>query len=197
MRSLRLAVALVSAAAFAAACTSGRGVEPTSPPVDTRPLADAPPYLCDLVPQEAFRIVSGVAESIRQQKSGTDRNGLCSMRDVAPHPLVVSWMGQGGATLEHLHFVADDLLAVYERHDGVRLPMELGTGMAAYVPDHGSLTEQSYQVAAKFRCDGEEQLLTLRLDQVAEGRDAMGDLIALMRIAQRRYGEVHGCVPGT
>ncbi|MFF4774704.1 hypothetical protein ACFY05_17775 [Microtetraspora fusca] len=192
-----LLLMLSSAVFLVSACTNDQNV-PKPVPVDDRPVVDSAPYLCDLVPRQAFHLVSGVTGTFAEKRDGNKDDSSCSARDTFPHPLVVDWISeQGGTTREDIDYLLNDRLAVYERHGGVKLPVELGTGMAAYVPDYGSVTEQPYQVTAKFRCDGEEQLLTLRLDQVAKGRDAMGDLIALMRIAQRRYGEVHGCVPGT
>ncbi|MEV1175043.1 hypothetical protein [Nonomuraea sp. NPDC049784] len=48
-------------------------------------------------------------------------------------------------------------------------------------------------MSAKFKCGGKERLVDIFLAQVAKGRDAMKDLIALMRIAQERYSEVYDC----
>ncbi len=67
--------------------------------------------------------------------------------------------------------------------------------MAAYLTN-GLLADQPYRVSAKFRCGGKERLLDIYLSQVAKGRDGIKDLTDLMRIAQRRYGEVYDCVPG-
>ncbi|MFG1702458.1 hypothetical protein ACFLIM_04630 [Nonomuraea sp. M3C6] len=64
--------------------------------------------------------------------------------------------------------------------------------MAAYLPNT-PFADQPYQVSAKFRCGGKERLIDIYLAQIAKGRDAMKDLIALMRIAQKRYGEVYNC----
>jgi hypothetical protein len=35
------------------------------------------------------------------------------------------------------------------------------------------------------------------LAQVAKDRDAIKDMIELMRIAEKRYGELYNCTPGT
>ncbi|MEV0591102.1 hypothetical protein [Nonomuraea cavernae] len=97
---------------------------------------------------------------------------------------------------EQLDFVLDDRRQVYSRHGGVTLPADLGYGLAAYLPNT-PFADQPYRVVAKFPCDGKEQLLTLYLSQVAKGRDGIKDLIELMRIAQKRYGELYDCTPGT
>ncbi|WP_157529903.1 hypothetical protein [Microtetraspora niveoalba] len=196
MRTTHLLVALSSAVCLLAACTSDHAVPPPGAASD-RPVADSAPYLCDLVPQRAFLLVSGITGSFTEKRDGSKSNSSCSAQSAPPYPLAVDWISeQGGTAREDIDYLLRDRLGVYARHGGVKLPEELGTGMAAYVPDYGSVTQQPYQVTAKFRCDGKEQLLTLRLDQVAKGRDAIKDLIALMRIAQKRYGEVHECVPG-
>ncbi|WP_433352129.1 hypothetical protein ACQP25_03675 [Microtetraspora malaysiensis] len=180
-----------------AACTSGEKDVRDPDPVAAGPVVDSAPYLCDLVPERAFRLVSGVTKTQTAKTDGSNEDGECLTPGNSPHSLVVGWKQERPAvSRQYLTGVLDDWLAVYRRHDGVVLPVDLGEGMAVHMPE-GPFGEQPYRVVAKFRCDGKERLVTLYLSQVAEGRDAMGDLIALMRIAQRRYGEVHGCVPGT
>ncbi|MEU0567566.1 hypothetical protein ABZ297_19570 [Nonomuraea sp. NPDC005983] len=100
-----------------------------------------------------------------------------------------------GMPREQLDFVLEDRRQVYSRHGGVTLPSNLGDGLAAYLPDT-PFADQPYRVVAKFRCDGKDQLITIYLAQVAKGRDAIKDMIELMRIAQKRYGKVYGCTPG-
>ncbi|WP_255529969.1 hypothetical protein [Planomonospora sp. ID67723] len=39
-------------------------------------------------------------------------------------------------------------------------------------------------------------MIDIYLAQVAKGRDAIKDMIELMRIAQKRYGELYDCTPG-
>jgi hypothetical protein len=58
------------------------------------------------------------------------------------------------------------------------------------------LAEQPYRVSAKFRCGGRDRMIDIYLVQVAKGRDAIKDMIELMRIAQKRYGEIYDCIPG-
>ncbi|SDG97248.1 hypothetical protein [Nonomuraea jiangxiensis] len=100
-----------------------------------------------------------------------------------------------GLSRDQLDFVLDDRRQVYTRHGGVRLPTDLGDGLAAYLPNT-PFSDQPYRVVSKFRCDNKEQLITIYLARVAKGRDGIKDLIALMRIAQKRYGELYGCTPG-
>jgi hypothetical protein len=97
---------------------------------------------------------------------------------------------------EHLGFLLDDRRQVYTRHGGVALPSDLGDGLAAYLPNT-SPDDQPYQVSAKFRCGGKERLIDIGLAQVTKGRDAIKDMTELMRIAQKRYGRLYNCTPGT
>ncbi|MFG1943699.1 hypothetical protein [Nonomuraea sp. NPDC048826] len=64
--------------------------------------------------------------------------------------------------------------------------------MAAYLTN-GLLAEQPYRVSAKFTCGGKKRLIDIYLTQVAKGRDAMKDLTDFMRIAQKRYSQIHDC----
>ncbi|MEV4220979.1 hypothetical protein [Nonomuraea sp. NPDC049725] len=95
---------------------------------------------------------------------------------------------------EHLDFLLEDRLAIFAMHGGIQLPVELGDGMAGYMPD-SIFADQPYRVSAKFRCGSDDRLIDISLAKVAKGRDAIQDLIALMRIAQSRYGELYDCTP--
>jgi len=39
-------------------------------------------------------------------------------------------------------------------------------------------------------------MIDIYLSQISKGRDAIKDLINLMRIAQKRYGVLYNCTPG-
>jgi hypothetical protein len=158
---------------------------------------DSTPYVCNLVPEQAFRLISGVTGPLIEKTAGNENNGDCRAPEASAQHLEVWWMQEGpGMSREHLNFLIEDRRSVYTRHGGVALPTDLGDGMAAYLPNP-PLTDQPYQVSAKFRCDGKERLIDISLPQVAKGRDAIKDMTELMRIAQKRYGEVYNCTPGT
>jgi hypothetical protein len=101
-------------------------------------------------------------------------------------------MQERGMPSGHLDFLMDDRRKVYTRHGGVELPAELGDGMAAYLPNP-PVNDQPYQASAKFRCGAMDRLIDISLPQIAKGRDAMKDLTDLMRIAQKRYSQIHAC----
>jgi hypothetical protein len=100
-----------------------------------------------------------------------------------------------GMPREQLDFVLNDRRQVYSRHGGVKLPTDLGDGLAAYLPD-APFADQPYRIVAKFRCDRREHLITIYLAQIVKGRDAIKDMTELMRIAQKRYGHLYNCTPG-
>ncbi|MEO3868388.1 hypothetical protein ABGB18_06120 [Nonomuraea sp. B12E4] len=192
MRHARIPLALAALTLLAPACTPETDIISTPVPV-LQQVVDSAPYVCTLIPERAFRLVSGVTGSLVEKNDGNERNGDCRVPAATSQTLEVWWMQEGpGMSREHLDFLMDDRRKVYGRHDGVVLPTDLGDGMAVYLPNP-PLTDQPYQVSAKFRCGSKERLIDIYLPQVAEGRDAIKDMTELMRIAQKRYGEVYNC----
>lgn len=195
MRQGRLQAALIVLSLLTAACTSGNNLISTPAPVP-QPVVDSAPYVCKLIPEQAFRLVSGATGPLAETTDGSELDHNCWAPDTTPRPLEVRWMQEGaGVPRGQLDFVLDDRRKVYSRHGGVTLPADLGDGLAAHLPNSPFAT-QPYRVVAKFRCNDKEQLMTIYLARVAKGRDAIKDLIALMRIAQKRYGELYDCTPG-
>ncbi|MEO3788910.1 hypothetical protein ABGB14_01790 [Nonomuraea sp. B10E15] len=163
----------------------------------TQPIVDSSPYVCRLIPEQAFRLVSGATKVLAEKAAGDEKSGECWAPDMTPHPLEVGWLQVGGGTSqEHLDFVMNDRRQIYSRHGGHTLPEDLGSGMAVYMPK-SVFAEQPYQVSAKFRCGGKDRMIDIYLARVAKGRDGIKDLVELMRIAQKRYGELYDCTPGT
>ncbi|MBB5964483.1 hypothetical protein [Planomonospora venezuelensis] len=149
------------------------------------------------MPEQAFRLVSGVTEPLMEKTYGGESSGECQDPDASLPPLIVTWLWAGeGTSQEHLDYLLDSRRQLYSRYDGTTLPTDLGKGWAAYLST-SALPDPLYRVSAKFRCDGKDRMIDIYLAQVAEGRDAIKDMIELMRIAQKRYGELYGCTPGT
>ncbi|GAA3531646.1 hypothetical protein GCM10022419_008320 [Nonomuraea rosea] len=196
MRCPGFSPALPALLLLAAACTLEKQNVPAPAPVP-RPVADSSPYVCKLVPEQAFRLVSGLSGPLTEKTNGTESNGDCRAPDPAPHPLEVWWAREGpGMPREHMDFLMnEDRRPLYSRYGGVALSPDLGDGMAAHVRS-APFTDQPYRVSATFRCSGRERMIDIYLAQVAKGRDAIKDLIALMRIAQKRYGDLYDCTPG-
>lgn len=189
MRSLRPAIAL-AVVLLGTACTAGDLPPSTSTPVSTRAIADSAPYLCKFVPEQAFRLVTGISGPLKELADGTDRDGACRTPDAYPNPLGLGWAATGD-----FDSILEDKRKAYTEHGAVALPSDLGEGLAVRVPD-GPLTGQPYEVVAKFRCGGKDRLLTMFFAQFAKGRDGIRDMIELMRIAQKRYGRLYACTPG-
>lgn len=195
MKRFSRAAALSSLALVISACTPERDIALTPAP-GSQPITDSSPYICKLVPMQAFLMVSGIKTPLIDKMSGSLANGECRAADIPPPPLQVNWIeADNRHGQEQLDFLMEDRRSTYKRHDGVKIPAELGDGMAAHVTN-SPLADQPYRISAKFRCGGVERMVDIFLAEVAEGRDGIKDLIELMRIAQKRYGDLHGCVLG-
>jgi hypothetical protein len=196
VRRSRSSIALTFLVLIIAACAPEKQIVSTPAPAP-KPVVDSAPYVCKLLPEQALRLVSGVIGPISERINGTESNGDCRAPDTAPRPLEVWWAREGsGMPREHMDFLMDqDRRPLYTRYGGVALSPDLGEGMAAYVSS-APFANQPYRVSAKFRCGGKERMIDIYLPQVAKGRDAIKDLIALMRIAQKRYGNLYDCTPG-
>ncbi|MFI6790421.1 hypothetical protein ACIBG4_24150 [Nonomuraea sp. NPDC050383] len=180
---------------LATACTPESDLA-TTPAPPAQPVVDAAPYVCKLIPEQAFRMVSGVTGPLAERTDGSEGSGECWAPDTAPRPLEVGWLRVGnGTTQEGLDFTMEDRRQVYGRYDGLKLPADLGDGLAAYVPAF-PFEAQPYRVSAKFPCGGIDRIIDIYLARVAKGRDAIKDLTDLMRIAQKRYGVLYHCTPG-
>ncbi|XRQ05762.1 hypothetical protein ACN3XK_55880 [Actinomadura welshii] len=180
-----VAVALLSVSA----CEVGRTDE--SPPPDVRPVADSAPYLCDLVPESAFRDVTGLTAQLNSDWNGpqTD-NGLCSARPESEPfaPLGVRWSyNEGTRILQTQQENWADL-----SHQP--LPPELGKGLAGHHRSSGPTGRPNY-VIALFRCGEKRPWISIAFVSAVRGRDVVQDMFDFMRIAQQRFGEIHECTP--
>jgi hypothetical protein len=99
------------------------------------------------------------------------------------------------STREYLDGILDDRRKVFTRHGATTLPADLGEGYAVYFPE-GPFSDQPYQVTAGFSCGGKDRIIDIYLAQIAKGRDGIRDMIELMRIAQKRYGQLYKCELG-
>lgn len=189
-------VALAVTTMFAGACTPGDAALSTPAPGNTGVIVDSPPYLCKLVPDQAFRLVSGAKGSLSEKTNGNETNGDCGTPGAIPKSLDVAWMQEAPqSTREYLDGVMDDRRKVFTRHGAATLPADLGEGLAVHLA-YAGVDEQPYQVVARFSCGGKQRIITLYLAQIAKGRDGVRDMIELMRIAQKRYGQLYACTPG-
>lgn len=179
----------VAVAIFVAGCDGG-GHRKTDMPPDVQPVADSGPYLCDLVPEPSFRRVTGVAGQLNSDWDGpqTD-NGLClASSSVGPAPLGAEWSYVEG---ERILRTQQKNWAHQSSH---QLPPELGRGLAGY-QESGGLDGRPNYVIALFRCGKKKPWISIDFVRVVRGRDAVQDMFDFMRIAEKRFGEIHKCTP--
>ncbi|MFI0417518.1 hypothetical protein [Spongiactinospora sp. 9N601] len=151
---------------------------------------DSAPYLCEVVPEKALRQVTGFTGPLKDYTSGQwAMSGNCLMQDVTPSPLSLGWGRKDGEkVLERLHG------GVFAQYNPTPLPAEMGTGSVLIHPRPPSTIDPN-DVIAIFRCGDVRPWIHMSLPRVAPGRDPVKDLTDLMRIAQKRYGELHDCTP--
>ncbi len=151
-------------------------------------LVDSAPYWCDLVPQEALSGVTGATSDLREVRNSmaSKDRAICGARDREDYGrLVVEWDVTGGRNevTSRMKDVAVDRPSP--------LPSRLGFGFGVRSPSNSTLP---YLAAATFGCGSRDAWIDIFLRRVV-GRDATADLTDLMRIAQKRFGEIHRCTP--
>jgi hypothetical protein len=154
------------------------------------PVTDSVPYWCDLVPRGALSRVSGALPGLSEiRNAGATKDGtMCGVRDKERYgPLVVQWNKTGGRDeiARWMKDVASDQPS--------RLPPQLGTGFNVYSQ---SVSRLPYFTASTFECGAHDAWIEIFLRRISSGRNPTKDLTDLMRIAQRRFGKIHGCTPG-
>ncbi|MFI7051169.1 hypothetical protein ACWDOR_19270 [Streptosporangium canum] len=181
---------------FTTACTPDEATLSTPATAITGAIADSSPYICKLVPEQAFRLISGMTITLPEETVGTNTNGDCRASNAGSKSLMVAWMQEAAeSTREYLDYIMEDRRKAYSRHGAAILPTDLGEGLAVRFPE-GPFGDQPYRVVARFSCGGKQRIITLYLAQIAKGRDGIRDMIELMRIAQKRYGQIYTCTPG-
>ncbi|WP_242889193.1 hypothetical protein [Actinomadura litoris] len=189
MTSIRLLVGLgcVATGFFVAGCDSDSPKKP--PPSDPRPVADSAPYLCDFVPERALRLVTGLDVALDARWSGpqTD-NGLCLAHAKSRNaPLGVRWSYNNGDN------VVEEQRKGWSGTADQPIPAELGKGLA--VPTASDATLRPNYVISVFSCGKKRPWISIDFAPVVRGRDAVRDMVDFMRIAERRFGEIHKCTP--
>jgi hypothetical protein len=174
---------------------SGHSHEPSTQPsptksVDLRAVSDSAPYWCDYVPREALQRIAGVSTDLTEARdSWAIEQGGCRVDGPnLAYPLGVEVMR--GNT----HKTIDSELKKWRKFTPKRLPDELGYGFVVYAPGH--VDDRPYITSSAFQCGDRQTLIYLEIVDVAKGRDYLADLTELMRIAKKRYGVLHKCMPG-
>lgn len=154
---------------------------------DPRPVSDSGPYWCDVIPQQAVRLISGLSIPLEENKDGVPAtHGGCLLRNEYTR-FSLNWSIRGG----------DEALDLAHENFGRRrladLPPDLGKGLVAYT--EGEPRTGPYVAFMLFRCGDKRPWMGIDFSEVAKDRNVVTDLIALLRIARDRYGEIHQCTP--
>lgn len=188
--TMRSSLTLASILFAALACDSASDHAPPAPSPsspDLRPIRNTAPYLCDLIPEAEFRRVTGVRGPMEANMNGDpSNNGLClAHRQTGRPPLGIQWDFDEGER------ILGGLEQDYMDNNPHKLPSDLGRGFAT---THDIRPRTNY-VIALFRCGKKRPWMGIDFVPVVRGRDAVQDMIAFMRIAQQRFGEIHKCTP--
>ncbi|MFG1850537.1 hypothetical protein ACGFJT_01745 [Actinomadura geliboluensis] len=153
-------------------------------------MSDSRPYLCDLVPERALRVVTGYSGPLTSSWDGpqTD-NGLClASGAVDEWPLGVTWEYRNGEKTVRLQ---ERNWADSSPH---KIPAELGRGLAVVAPTAGADRRPNFVIAV-FKCGEKMPWISIDFARVVRGRDAVQDMFDFMRIAEKRFGQLHKCTP--
>jgi hypothetical protein len=204
MRSTRLGIfgSLGMCVVVLPACTSNGHMSPGRslvPPAassatprggsDLRTVVDSAPYWCDLVSKEALRRVAGLYTSLGEVRNpeATKNHTVCGVKDNQLYGPLNVWWDVAGGRVE-----VASLLKKVSADQPRRVVPDYGFGFAVYSP--GSL-KLPYLTAAVFRCGANEPWIYIAVREISPGRKAIEDLTGLMRVAQRRFGQLHRCTP--
>jgi hypothetical protein len=177
-------------AGVACGCDGNASNPRQSAPATLASVADVGPYLCDFVPEQSLRMVTGTKAPIDDTWAGpqTD-NGLCLARVAGQEALLgIDWSYNDGP----------EVLRRQQRgwadNSPHPLPHEFGEGLAVIRPTFGGNPRPNY-VIALFRCGKKKPWISIDFAPVVRGRDAVQDMFDFMRIAEKRFGEIHKCTP--
>ena len=123
------------------------------------------------------------------------RIGDCWTPDAMPNSLRVSWIRKALNRRQSISTTSWTTACGFHQARSEQLPVELGEGYAAYFPIV-RVEGQQYQVTARFPCGGKDPACRPLPGTGCQGQGWIRDMIELMRIAQKRYGQLYKCTPG-
>jgi len=182
-KSLTVTVALVAACVLASDCSSDPP-DPKPKPTGEATIADTAPYWCGIVPKQGLQAVTGRSPDSLTESSvpAPDTASTVPIRCSIERTLMLFERATGPTAHRYLK----EKPPAGSEPNTRRLPTSLGTGVAP-----GS--DKQWHVYAYFGCGRTDNLFTLSVSGVAQGRDTDADLIRLMDIAQHRYAGAAGC----
>jgi hypothetical protein len=186
------AAVIIMAVAMPTACSishSSGSSQSFSPKTSSPGTPSGKSYWCDFVAQESLRQISGDLGALSEVREGwSSDQGLCLVRDSQKSaPMSVSWDSQGGKGIVQRQ-------ASTFGENSRTLPPAMGYGFEVKLPH--AADNRPYYVISAFACGAGVPWLRIDLRSVRAGRDYVRDLEELLRIAEGRFGELHGCRPG-
>lgn len=184
---IKVTLGTLLALALSSGCTQESPRPVPKPTVDTRVVTNVGPYWCDIIPQQAVRIVTGLTIPLSEDKWGVPTtHGQCLLRNEYPR-FSINWSVRGGT--EALDLAQEN----FGRRRLASLPTDLGKGLIAHT--EGEPRTGPYVAFMLFRCGDKRPWMGIDFSEVAKNRNVVTDLIALLRVARDRYGEIHECTP--
>lgn len=180
-----------------AGCSKGGATRSNSPTptISASDITNSAPYWCDFIPQKSFAIITGIDSGVYEHKDGWKNDqGLCLVYDEPPHaPLGIDWGSINGR--QKVDLVTQKYESGNKVRDArpIRLPAPLGYGV---ILTEATWSDRPFYTISTFRCGDSIPWLSIDLSQVSPGRDPIKDMTELMRIAERRFGDLHRCTPG-
>ncbi|NUS07006.1 MAG: hypothetical protein HOV97_31105 [Nonomuraea sp.] len=186
---VRALLCLLLAVTACASCTPGKTAVPTpSPSPVRRTVADSPPYLCNFIPRGALVELTGYRGSYKvSPNSGDPVGNTCVVSNDERSILLTSYdTSTGRRTLKT--FVANG-----EKGSPVKLPEELGKGQTQ---NFEARLFKFRHAGVWFRCGATSPFVSIAVMK-NPARDQDHDLVQLVKIAERRFGEMFGCEPSS
>lgn len=152
--------------------------------VDLRPVEDASPYWCQLVPKSSVHSVTAIDQVLRQDRD-IDIHGTltsCEVGNDSKAPLEVQLALDGEARFQE----AEEF---DHNRSEIQLPPELGRATFRAAPE-----PPNYAAASAFQCGKHLIWIRIIVRPVTRGRDPKKDLPALLSIAEKRYARLAQCI---
>ncbi|RSN02470.1 hypothetical protein DMB42_35820 [Nonomuraea sp. WAC 01424] len=151
-----------------------------------QPVTDAPPYLCNFVPRAALAELTGYTGSYKAGPNSRHRVGnTCVVSNDERSIVITSY--DVSARRETFETFAGNGKA----GSPVDLPAELGKGQ---IHDFEARLYPFRSAGAWFRCGERSPFIGVTVMK-NPARDQNYDLVQLVGIAERRFGEMFGCAP--
>lgn len=172
-----------------AACTPAGTVvsSPTPSPVK-HTVVDGAPYVCNFIPRSEVGALTAYSGTITAGPNTRHSVGsTCVVSNDKQGLLITSYQTSAGQE------TIENYIHNGEQEGRVPLPAALGVGEMSSDKVDGYPFRRA---GAWFRCGATSPLITLQV-KTNPARDQDHDLVQLVKIAERRFGEMFGCEPSS